>query len=361
MGSGYAPEPALDAPLGSTAEMWTKPNAAVVRSAYGFLAEVGRTGRRMYSPRSALGPQQGAGGIQGAMSHTRIILALCAFSAAACAVPVRGAGGTESSVLASTSILADIVRHVAGEAVRVEAILPIGADPHTFQSTPADVIRIGESGLVVINSSTYESFLGSLLENAGDEQRILEVAAELGPDEAGGGSDPHLWLDPLLVVGYVEKIRSALTDQDPTGRSVYEANAAAYVSELRELDTWIASQIAPIPPERRLLVTNHAALTHFANRYGLRVVATVLEGGSSEASVSARHVGRVVDAIRASGAPAIFLEAGENASIARQISEETGAVIVYDLHYESLTPGPPASDYIAMMKHNVTRIVENLR
>jgi ABC-type Zn uptake system ZnuABC Zn-binding protein ZnuA len=272
--------------------------------------------------------------------------------------------GETPLVLASTTILADIARNVVGERGRVAAILPVGADPHTFQPNPADVVVISKSTLLLINSSSYESFLEALLENATGERTILEAATGVLPDDhppANGIVDPHLWLDPNFVVGYVENIRAALIEQDPAGRSVYESNAAGYIGQLQELDAWIVDQVSTVPPERRLLVTNHAALTHFSNRYGFRIVATVIQSGSSEASVSARVVGQVVDAIRESGTPAIFLEASESADVARQIAEETGVIIVDDLHFESLTQGPPAADYLAMMKHNVSRIVEVLR
>jgi ABC-type Zn uptake system ZnuABC Zn-binding protein ZnuA len=174
-------------------------------------------------------------------------------------------------------------------------------------------------------------------------------------------TDPHMWLDPNRVVKYVENIRDGLVQADPTGTENYLSNAEAYIAKLKELDMWIVEQVSQIPSDQRLLVTNHEALGYFADRYGFTIIGVVIPSTSTEAAPSAQQMAELIDQIKSSGAPAIFLDEVENPTLAQQIANETGVKIVDDLHLESLTNGAPAATYIDMMKHNVTRIVEALK
>jgi ABC-type Zn uptake system ZnuABC Zn-binding protein ZnuA len=282
----------------------------------------------------------------------------------ACAPLASSDPQTDPVVLTSTTFLTDIARNVAGDRLKVESLLPVGADPHSYQPTPQDVARIEQSKLLIINGAEYEHFLESLLENAGGERQLVEAAAGLSPRtkaESEHGVDPHLWLDPNNVIAYVENIREGLTHYDPDGAAIYKSNADAYTAELKDLDIWINEQVAQIPSERLLLVTNHEALGYFAERYSFTVVGTVIESFSSDASPSAQQMAALVDQIKSSGAPAIFLDTSDNPALAQQIAAETGVSVVTDLHLESLTDGPPAATYIDMMKYDVTQIVNALR
>lgn len=272
-------------------------------------------------------------------------------------------------VLASTTFLADIAQNVAGERVKVEALLPMGADPHSYQAAPADVVKVSESRVLILNGLEYEHFIETLLENADGERMVIEATAglearQMEEDSSGGGhgaGDPHMWLDPNLVIRYVGNIRDGLIEADPAGEEIYKANAEAYIAELEALDKWIVAQVSTIPIERRLLVTNHEALGYFAARYGFRVVGVVLGSLSSEASPSAQELTRLVDEIRATGVPAIFLSRAENPVLAEQIGKETGVRVVNTLYFESLTDGEPAGTYIDMMKYNVGEMVAGLK
>jgi zinc/manganese transport system substrate-binding protein len=289
-------------------------------------------------------------------------------------------------VLASTSFLADIAQNVAGDRLKVESLLPIGSDPHAYQPTPSDAAKIADSNVLILNGLEYEHFIESLIENAGGERLVIEATEELEAremhrdddehedededhaDEAESGEDygheagdPHMWLNPVLVITYVENIRDGLIEADPDGAETYKANADVYIAQLQELDKWIFEQVDTIPAERRLLVTNHEAMGYFAERYGFEIVDTILVSFSSGASASAQEVAGTIEAIRSSGAPAIFLGEVENASLANQIAAETGVKVVDGLHLESLTDGEPAATYIDMMKYNTLLIVEALR
>jgi len=291
-----------------------------------------------------------------------VILTIVGVTLSACGQPTSSSEAPV--VLASTTFLTDITRNIAGDRVKVESLLPIGADPHSYQPTPQDVAKIEQSKLLIINGAEYEHFLESLLENAGGERNIIEASSGLRlrtDAESEQGVDPHLWLDPNNVIIYVENIREGLTHFDPDGAAIYQSNADAYVAKLEALDAWIDEQVSQIPPERRLLVTNHEALGYFAERYGFTVIGAVVPSVSSDASTSAGQMAELIEQIKSSGTPAIFLDEVENPALAEQIADETGVKVVADLHLESLTDGPPAATYIDMMKHNVTQIMNALR
>jgi ABC-type Zn uptake system ZnuABC Zn-binding protein ZnuA len=273
-------------------------------------------------------------------------------------------GTAAPDILTSSTILADVTRNIVGERYTVASLVPVGADPHSYQPTPQDTAKISKSKMLVVNGAGYEQFLESLLANADGERLLIEASTGLNlrSDTQNDHSiDPHLWLDPNHMIAYVENIRAGLVQFDPEGAEVYQSNANAYIAQLEELDAWIDRQIAQIPPPRRQLITNHEALGYFADRYGFTVIGTVIESFSSDASPSAQQMAALVDKIKRYQAPAIFLDAYDNPSFAQQIAAETGVEVVTDLHLESLTEAAPAATYIEMMKHNVTRIVEALR
>jgi ABC-type Zn uptake system ZnuABC Zn-binding protein ZnuA len=267
-------------------------------------------------------------------------------------------------VLASTTLLADIAQNVAGDRLQIGSILPVGADPHSYQYTPQDVTKVADIELLILfDDENYELFLEPLLYAADGDMEFVFASVGVGKrvDFDMGGFDPHIWLDPNNVIVCVENIREGLTHLDPEGAAVYQSNADAYMAELQALDAWIVEQVSQIPSEKRLLVTNHEAFGYFAERYGFTVVGSVLESFSTDASPSAQQMATLIDQIRANGAPAIFLDAGDNPALAQQIADETGVRVVTDLHLESLTVGAPAAMYLEMMKHNVTLIVNALK
>ena len=297
------------------------------------------------------------------ISNSIIILTLTGLLLTSCGSGQKSKDNT-LRVLASTSVLADITQIIAGDRAQVESLLPIGADPHSYQAAPADVAKISESDLLVLNGLEYEQFIETLLQNARGEKMILEATAGLSPRKDAGnehGVDPHMWLDPNLVITYVENIRDGLIQIDPDGAEIYKANADTYIAQLKDLDGWIVEQVNTIPSERRLLVTNHEAVGYFAERYGFEVAGSVIPSFSSNAAPSAQEMASLIDEIKKLNAPAIFLDTADNNTLAEQIADETGVIIVEDLHLESLTEGAPAATYIDMMKYNVSRIVEALK
>jgi len=299
-----------------------------------------------------------------------VVVAAAALALASCTRAPRSAPAAR--VLASQAFLADIAGAVAGERIAVAALLPADTDPHTWEPAPRDAAAVAAADLFIVNGAGLEAFLEPLIEGLGSEgPRVVEASAGLVPrehdedghDEDGHGheTDPHFWLDPLNVIRYAENIRDALSTLDPAGADAYRANATAYAEELQALDRWIVAEVARIPPERRLLVTNHESLGYFADRYGLRIVGTVIPSVSTGSSPSARQLAALVDLLRASGAPALFVEEGADARVARQLADEAGVRLVTDLRTHTLTgPDGPVPTYLAMMRADVRTIVNAL-
>jgi len=273
-------------------------------------------------------------------------------------------------VLATESFLADIAQNVAGNRLKVDALLPIGVDPHSFEPTPSDVRRVADSTVLIVNGAGVEEFLKRLLDNAGGNRQIIEASKGLTsrkpsagePVDADNPIDPHFWLDPNNVVKYVENIRDGLSQADPDGAASYAVNASAYIAKLKELDPWIVEQVKVLPVERRLLVTNHESLGYFADRYGFKIIGSIIPSISTDSSPSAQQLAKLIDQIKKTHAPAIFLETSANPQLANQISQETGVKVVIGLYTHSISDASgPAPTYIDMMKYNVKVIVDALK
>jgi ABC-type Zn uptake system ZnuABC Zn-binding protein ZnuA len=273
-------------------------------------------------------------------------------------------GSHRPDVLTTTTILADIARNVAGDQLVTESLLPFGTNPYSYQPMPQDTKKINESKVLIVNGAEYEHSMDSLLANAGNKKEFIEASTGLllrTDPENDQEVDPHLWLDPNNVIVYVDNIREGLTHFNPEGTDVYQANARAYITQLQELDAWINGQVAQIPPQRRVLVTNHDSMEYFAERYGFKVVGTVIDSFHSDTPPSAQQMADLIDRIKLFEAPAIFLDAADDPTLAQQIAAQTGMKVVADLHLESLTEGAPAATYIDMMRYNVSKIVEALK
>jgi ABC-type Zn uptake system ZnuABC Zn-binding protein ZnuA len=269
-------------------------------------------------------------------------------------------------ILAVETFLGDITRHIVGDRLVVESLLPDNMDPHSYQPAPRDIIKVARSNVLIINGVGLETFLAPLLANAGGTRLVITSSAGLTPRTDPSGEhpkgDPHFWLDPNYVIKYVENIRDGLTQADPSGGQIYADNAATYILQLQALDGWIKDQVKQIPTDQRQLVTNHESLGYFAARYGFKVIGSIIPSLSSEAAPTAREIANLIDQIQISKAHAIFMETGSNLNLAEQISGETNAIIITDLYIHSVSDANgPAPTYIDMMKYNVTQIVNALK
>lgn len=269
-------------------------------------------------------------------------------------------------VLAVESFLADIAQNVAGERLAVGSLIPVDADPHAYQPSPQDAVKIQNAGVLIINGANLEVFIAPLLQNTTGKQQVITASAGLTPRPDPSGQnplgDPHYWLDPNNVIKYVENIRDGFSQVDPVGKPIYATNAQNYIVELQNLDAWIKGQVQLVPQAHRQLVTNHETFGYFAQRYGFTIVGAIVPSITSGAAPSAQELAALINQIHSSGTPAIFLEAGTNPQLADQIASETGVKVVTGLYTHSLSlPGGQAATYIAMMKYDVNAIVEALK
>lgn len=306
------------------------------------------------------------------------VLAGCAAAGPATGPASTSGGSGNLRVIATTTFLADMARQVAGQRVAVASLLPTGADPHAYEPTPQDVVTVSESNVLIENGADYETWLSRVLQNFPKDGKQIVASQGITPlggsstvgSEAGsatstaqiGTVDPHMWMDPLNAVHYVENIRDGLIAVDSQGAEAYQSNAQAYITQLQQLDQWISSQVAALPMDKRVLVTNHESLGYYARRYGFQIVGNVLQSVSSDASPSAQQMAELVQAIRSSGARAVFVERGANSNLADQIAQDTGVKVVTDLYVESLSDAHgPAPTYIDMLRYDTQVIVNALK
>jgi zinc/manganese transport system substrate-binding protein len=279
------------------------------------------------------------------------------------------------AVAATTTIIADLARNVAGERASVTAIIPAGADPHDFEPTPDDVEQIADADVVLEHGLGYDVWAHDLVAQSGTNATVVEVTdgvkliaggegehhEHVDDDHGDHEDDPHVWFDVENVKVMTTNIRDALIAVDPAGRETYDANTEAYLAELDELDGWIHAQVATIPEGDRKLVTSHEAFGYYVAAYGFEYVGAVVPSLDSQAQPSARQVDELLALIESEGVRAIFTETTVNPDLAETIANEAGIEVVTDLYSDSLSDdGSETDTYIGMMRHNTTAIVEAL-
>ena len=311
-------------------------------------------------------------------------------------------------VVATFSILGDLVANVGGERVELTTLVGPDGDGHVYSPTPADARRVADAEVVFVNGLEFEGWIDRLIASSGTDAAIAVASegvslieteeaheeahaheeddhghdhaeddhghddhghddhghadddhAHAEDDHAHGFYDPHAWQDVDNVKIYVGNIRDALSAADPEGAATYAANAEAYLAELAALEAEIAAAIAAIPEESRTVVTSHDAFGYFERAYGLEFVAP--QGVSTESEASARDVATLITQIRETGADAVFVESITDERLIRRVAEETGAAIGGTLYSDALSgPDGPAPTYIAMMRHNIRTLSEAL-
>lgn len=284
-----------------------------------------------------------------------------------------GAGNDDTlHVVATTTVLGDVVANVVGDDARLEVLFPVGADPHEYQPSSQQVAALSSADLVVANGLGLEGGLADVLHAAEEDgANVLEVGPLLDPlplgeghcdpaaehhhDHEGGdelGCDPHVWMDPLRMADAARAIATELAEID--AEPDWAGRAEAYALQLQEADAAIQDTLAAIPPERRLLVTNHDNLGYFAARYGFEIVGTVIPGGATLAEPSSEELAALVDVMRSHDVTVIVAETIEPATLAEAVAAELGdQVQVVELHTDSLgEPGSGADTLIGMLTTN---------
>lgn len=277
-------------------------------------------------------------------------------------------------IIASTTQIADFARQIVGDRAIVKSILAPGADPHTYQPTPEDVQMVLGADLCLENGMHLEgkSWMATLAKDAG--KPIVTTTDGIKPltiDSDGQAIvDPHAWFSIKNVVIYVNNITKAVVEIDPENTDEYKARASLFLQQLRVLDSWVREQVNLIPPQRRILVTTHDAFNYFCREFRFNERNNFLSiapvGWSTGAEVGAGMTPErrrmVVQSIKESAAPAIFVETTINPKQIREIAKETGVAIGGSLYSDSMGATDTAGEtYIGMMRENVLIIVNALR
>lgn len=264
-------------------------------------------------------------------------------------------------VVATFSILGDMVANVGGERIEVATLVGPNGDAHVYSPTPADARRLGEAKVVFTNGLKFEGWINRLVKSSGTKAPVIEAAKAVtalkGEDDDGHAHnhddmDPHAWQNVANAKRYVAAIRDGLIAADPEGKSAYEANAGAYLAKLDRLDADIKALVASIPKDRRRIITSHDAFRYFEAAYGVEFVAP--QGVSTDAEASAKDVARIIQQIRREKIKAIFVENVSDPRLMQRIVSETGAALGDRVYSDALSePTGPAGTYIDMMRHNI--------
>ncbi|MDZ4380120.1 MAG: metal ABC transporter substrate-binding protein [Parvibaculum sp.] len=281
-------------------------------------------------------------------------------------------------VVASFSILGDMVRNVAGSNADVTVLVGPDGDTHSFEPGPAHASALADADLLVLNGLGFEPWLIRLAAASGTKAKYVTAsfgvsprhlsAAERRRDEDGHGHDedgypeaardfdPHAWQDLRNGITYVQNIAGALAEKDPDNALVYRANAESYILELKKLDQWVRSELAKLPKEKRKVITTHDAFGYFGNAYGVEFISPL--GIGSMAEPSAQALARLVDQVRREKIRALFIENMSDPRMMETIARETGAEDGGTLYSDALSPaGGPAPTYAAMFRHNVPALI----
>ena len=269
-------------------------------------------------------------------------------------------------VVATFSILADLVRNVGGDRVELATLVGPNGDVHVYSSTPADARALTAAKVIFTNGLGFEGWIERLAKASGS--KATQVVASKGikqrqmEDDARPGrkqTDPHAWQSIANAKVYVANIRDALIAADPAGKITYEANARAFSAKLDALEQEVRDAIAKIPAARRKIITSHDAFGYFQAAYGIAFIAP--QGVSTESEPSAADVAKIITQIKREKIPAVFLENVTDSRLLKRIAEQGGAKIGGTLYSDALTDekgGAPT--YIDMMRHNARQLAAAL-
>lgn len=296
--------------------------------------------------------------------------------------------GRALQVVATTTIVGDVVAQVGGETIDLVTLMQPGQDPHSYQPVPQQVAQIEDADLVFTNGFGLEGGLEADLDAIAGAVPVVPVSygvevmardeehdhegeehEDEGEDHEGedehhqhGAFDPHTWMSPVNVMAWTDTVARALSEADPANADQYAANAEAYKEELAALDAQIAELLAVIPAENRIIVTDHEAFGYFVARYDLETVGTIVPGSATSSAPSAGELAGLINTIRETGVRAIFVGTTVSDETAQLIADEVGETVsVYSLYTGALDEaGTGADTYIGMMRTNAETIAEAL-
>ncbi|MFN0218130.1 MAG: metal ABC transporter substrate-binding protein [Hyphomicrobium sp.] len=311
---------------------------------------------------------------------TYVISTVATLIAVVAALPADPASAAEKTkVVATFSILGDLVTQVGGDRVDVSTLVDADGDAHVYSPTPADAKTVKAAKIVFVNGLGFEGWIDRLIKASGTGATIVTASKGVTPiegeeeegehdkasdkkEDAGhdhGQFDPHAWQSVGNAKLYVGNIRDALIAVDADGKATYEANATAYLAKLDEVEKEVKDAIAKIPADRRRVITSHDAFTYFARDYGMEFIAP--QGVSTETEASAKDVAKIITQIKAEKIPAVFIETITDTRLVERIAKETGAKIGGKVYSDALSDAKgPAATYVDMMRHNIKQFAAAL-
>jgi zinc/manganese transport system substrate-binding protein len=270
-------------------------------------------------------------------------------------------------VLASFSIVGNLVQEIGGERVNVTTLVGADQDAHVYQPAPQDVKKLNRASVFVVNGLGFEGWVSRLAKSSGFKGKTVIASAGIAPqnnpagqgEHGHSGQDPHAWHNPQNVKVYVRNIAAALTQADPSGKDYYAQRLTRYAQQLDEADTFARAQFERIPRARRQVVTSHEAFAYLAQHYQIRFIAP--QGISTDAEASAKGVAQLVRQVRHEKIKAVFVENMTDSRLVAQLSREAGVTVGGKLYADALSaPGTAADTYLKFFRYNVTTLMGGL-
>ena len=321
----------------------------------------------------------------GAALASLVLVAGCNGSAASPSPSESTGAAADYTVIATTSVFADLAQLALGDNVTIETIIPAGVDVHTFEPSPADAQKLAGADLIVMNGLGLDEWALSLLEAAGkSEEDVLELAEgidesnawvylegeehdeeegeehseEEGAEHGHGGTDPHIWLDPKGAAIYVNRIAARVAAELPERAAAIESARDAGLAEIAALDEELRVGFTAVEASARKIVTFHDAFGYFARAYEIEIVGVAVEAPGQEPS--AKEIAALIDAIKAAGVTSVFSEAQFPSKVLDQVAAETGATVLGNLYSDALGDAP-ANSYLGAMRANASAILASFK
>ncbi|MBV9250990.1 MAG: zinc ABC transporter substrate-binding protein [Acetobacteraceae bacterium] len=255
----------------------------------------------------------------------------------------------------SFSVLADMLRQVAGD-ITIVTLVPPDGDVHVYQPRPGDLRDISDASLLVQNGLGLEGWMRRLAGAATFRGVSITATDGVMLRHVDGDIDPHAWQDPRNGVIYVRNIMQGMVKINPAELGAHRERAARYTTQIAAVDEWIAAQFATIPPKDRRIITTHDAFGYYGARYGIEFLAA--EGISTDSEPSAKSIAALVAQIKREKIRAVFIENMTDPRLARMLARESGAILGGTVYSDSLSPPRgPAATYLEMLRHITTLFV----
>jgi manganese/zinc/iron transport system substrate-binding protein len=269
--------------------------------------------------------------------------------------------------VATIGMIGDIVENVGGERIEVTSLMGPGVDPHLYNASAGDVTRMAEADIIFYNGLHLEAKMADVLEQMDGRVRTVAVTNRierdvlLAPPEFEGNYDPHVWFDVTLWMAAAEQVRDALVELDPDSTQLYQDNAAAYLADLADLDSYVREQAGRVPEQQRVLITAHDAFNYFGRAYGFEVrglqgISTAAEAGTADVQgLAAFIIERQIPAVFVeSSVPSRYIEAVQAAVNAQGEDISIGGELFSDAMGST---GTAEGTYNGMIRHNIDTIV----